>query len=104
MAATAWDMVTEKKEQAGSESGHSRTKSQGHSLNRHTSNRSDAPLIPEHKNVLPGAKFGGFGFGRQGEKAAAERGWKISKPMESLPSELIRSPSRAPLMPAGYAT
>lgn len=36
----------------------------------------------------PGARFGGFGFGRQGEKAAAERGWKISRPVESLPSEI----------------
>ena len=35
--------------------------------------------------TAPGAKFGGFGFGRQGEKAAADRGWKISRPADSLP-------------------
>ncbi|EIW73472.1 hypothetical protein TREMEDRAFT_67381 [Tremella mesenterica DSM 1558] len=35
----------------------------------------------------PGARFGGFGFGKQGEKQAAERGFKISRPLESLPME-----------------
>ncbi|CAA7262190.1 unnamed protein product [Cyclocybe aegerita] len=30
-------------------------------------------------------KFAGFGFGRQGEKAAALKGFLISKPVESLP-------------------
>ncbi|KAF8968843.1 hypothetical protein BDZ97DRAFT_1654789, partial [Flammula alnicola] len=30
-------------------------------------------------------KFAGFGFGRQGEKAAALKGYLISKPVESLP-------------------
>jgi hypothetical protein len=30
-------------------------------------------------------KFTGFGFGRQGEKAAASHGYLISKPVESLP-------------------
>ena len=30
-------------------------------------------------------KFAGFGFGRQGEKAAGLKGYLISKPVESLP-------------------
>jgi len=30
-------------------------------------------------------RFAGFGFGRQGEKAAGLKGYLISKPMESLP-------------------
>lgn len=30
-------------------------------------------------------RFSGFGFGRQGEKAAGLKGFLISKPLESLP-------------------
>jgi hypothetical protein len=30
-------------------------------------------------------RFVGFGFGRQGEKAAGLKGYLISKPVESLP-------------------
>lgn len=30
-------------------------------------------------------RFAGFGFGRQGEKAAGLKGYLISKPVESLP-------------------
>jgi hypothetical protein len=92
MAAAAWDMVSEKrKPSSNSGSGQSdlgdlsRTSTKtGHTQPKYASS-SDEPLVPER--VMPGAKFGGFGFGKQGEKAAAERGWKISKPMESLPSE-----------------
>lgn len=36
-------------------------------------------------DTAPAAKFSGFGFGRQGEKAAAAKGFLISKPLESLP-------------------
>ncbi|ORX37317.1 hypothetical protein BD324DRAFT_625675 [Kockovaella imperatae] len=74
MAATAWDMVTEKRVYP---------KASQSNLSRQTSQHSDTPLVPEH--TVPGARFGGFGFGRQGEKAAADRGFKISRPMESLP-------------------
>jgi hypothetical protein len=80
MAATAWDMVSEKRKPASStKDGISRTNSQ----------HSDSPLVPEP--TQPGAKFGGFGFGRQGERAAAERGYKISRPVETLPRKLARS-------------
>ncbi|WWC86177.1 uncharacterized protein L201_001050 [Kwoniella dendrophila CBS 6074] len=95
MAATAWDMVTEKK--SSSSSSHKSSSSEaGDSrpaapiLGRSNTNASDSPLLPENKNKTePGAKFGGFGFGRQGEKIAAERGWKISKPSEVLPRYAI---------------
>ncbi|WVW82216.1 hypothetical protein I302_104222 [Kwoniella bestiolae CBS 10118] len=86
LAATAWDMISEKKSSSSvpSESG-----AAAPPLTRSTTNSSDTPLLPETKNkTVPGAKFGGFGFGRQGEKQAAERGWKISKPSEVLPREL----------------
>ena len=53
-------------------------------VTRQTSDHSDGPLLPEAPTA-PGARFGGFGFGRQGERVAADRGWKISKPVESLP-------------------
>ncbi|WVR05821.1 hypothetical protein IAU60_002846 [Kwoniella sp. DSM 27419] len=83
MTATAWDMVTDKKAPSRSAStSHSET---GAKLARTTTASSDAPLIPENAKA-PGARFGGFGFGRQGEKAAAERGWKISRPTEVLPT------------------
>ena len=36
-------------------------------------------------------KFAGFGFGRQGEKAAALKGYLISKPVESLPRYVPKS-------------
>jgi len=36
-------------------------------------------------------KFAGFGFGRQGEKAAALKGFLISKPVESLPRYIPKS-------------
>lgn len=91
MAATAWDMATEKRSvsghpsSGGSTAEHEPSRSAGHSaLGRSASQTSDSPLLPQAK-VEPGSRFGGFGFGRQGEKAAAERGWKISKPIESLP-------------------
>jgi hypothetical protein len=35
----------------------------------------------------------GYGFGRQGEKAAGQRGYLISKPLESLPRYATRPPS-----------
>jgi hypothetical protein len=47
----------------------------------------EVPLVPE--TTRPGAKFGGFGFGRQGEKVAADEGFKISRPIESLPGESV---------------
>ncbi|WWC66435.1 uncharacterized protein I206_100337 [Kwoniella pini CBS 10737] len=81
MAATAWDMITDKK--PISDAGQT---AQAPPLTRSTTSSSDTPLLPETKNkTIPGAKFGGFGFGRQGERQAAERGWKISKPSEVLP-------------------
>jgi hypothetical protein len=43
-----------------------------------------------NKGNSPGAestqnRFAGFGFGRQGEKAAGLKGYSISKPVETLP-------------------
>ena len=32
-----------------------------------------------------GARFAGYGFGRQGEKEAGKKGFLISKPVEALP-------------------
>ncbi|WVQ97192.1 hypothetical protein IAU59_004302 [Kwoniella sp. CBS 9459] len=95
MAATAWDIVKEaKSSRSGSPSGAEDThgrKTSHHdapapSLARSKSASSDTPLLPEN-STAPGARFGGFGFGRQGEKVAAERGWKISKPSEVLPPD-----------------
>ncbi|KAJ2915110.1 hypothetical protein MD484_g5290, partial [Candolleomyces efflorescens] len=48
----------------------------GSTLMSHGSHPSEDGKIPEK---------GGFGFGRQGEKAAAMKGFLISKPIESLP-------------------
>ncbi|WRT64073.1 uncharacterized protein IL334_001001 [Kwoniella shivajii] len=79
MAATAWDMVSDRKPRSSSPS-----ESSAPPLARSVTGSSDTPLLPVSKTV-PGARFGGFGFGRQGEKAAAERGWKTSKPTEVLP-------------------
>lgn len=80
MAATAWDMVSEKRKHSAKQS------DAGPTLSRATSQHSDSPLVPE--SMKPGARFGGFGFGRQGEKVAAERGYKISRPVETLPRKL----------------
>jgi len=80
MAATAWDIVSEKRKH-----NHSAKQSDA-GLSRSTSQFSDSPLVPEQ--TKPGARFGGFGFGKQGEKVAAERGYKISRPVETLPSKL----------------
>lgn len=84
MAATAWDMVSEKRAAAASSVP---------DLSRSASQHSDTPLIPENATA-PGARFGGFGFGRQGEKAAAAKGFKISRPLESLPRESCGPRSR----------
>ncbi|WVF70843.1 hypothetical protein IAT40_005637 [Kwoniella sp. CBS 6097] len=101
MAATAWDIVKEaKSSRSGSpaaapaastfEDSHSRktshhdTHASAPGLSRSKSASSDTPLLPEN-STAPGARFGGFGFGRQGEKVAVERGWNISKPSEVLP-------------------
>jgi hypothetical protein len=56
-------------------------------LERSATQASDSPLLPSGVGQTISERFAGFGFGRQGEKKAAERGWKISRPMESLPSE-----------------
>lgn len=48
-----------------------------------------APSERPSRSSSPGWRFGGFGFGRQGEKAAEERGFTISKPLSTLPSECI---------------
>ncbi|OXG34748.1 hypothetical protein C359_06205 [Cryptococcus neoformans Bt120] len=77
MAATAWDMVTEKKSLSESSK-----RSDG--LTSLNTSDSGSPLLPAN-STAPGARFGGFGFGRQGEKAAADRGWKISRPLDALP-------------------
>jgi hypothetical protein len=79
MAATAWDIVSEKRKHNHS------AKNSDAGLSRSTSQYSDTPLVPEQ--TKPGARFGGFGFGKQGEKVAAERGYKISRPVETLPRE-----------------
>ena len=84
VAATAWDMVSEKRKGTNNASSAAAGGSQA-PLSRSASQHSDSPLLPQ--STAPGARFGGFGFGRQGEKAASERGWKISKPIESLPRE-----------------
>ncbi|RSH91025.1 hypothetical protein EHS25_010201 [Saitozyma podzolica] len=86
MAATAWDMVTEKRQ--ASQASHSHSASQGMTevpLERSATQASDSPLLPSGVGQTMSERFAGFGFGRQGEKKAAERGWKISRPMESLP-------------------
>jgi hypothetical protein len=75
MAATAWDIVSEKRKHSAKQS--------DAGLSRSTSQYSDSPLVPEQPK--PGARFG---FGKQGEKVAAERGYKISRPVETLPSKL----------------
>jgi len=80
MAATAWDIVSEKRKHSAKQS--------DAGLSRSTSQYSDSPLVPEQ--TKPGARFGGFGFGKQGEKVAAERGYKISRPVETLPSKLFQ--------------
>ena len=88
MAATAWDMVSEKRKPSNSSYDNlSRSSSTNPNSNpnpkQSRERERDEPLVPE--SIKPGAKFGGFGFGRQGEKVAEERGWKISRPMETLP-------------------
>jgi len=49
-------------------------------------------LLPEKKGLgrLSG-RFAGYGFGRQGEKEAAKKGFLISKPVEALPRYAARS-------------
>ncbi|WWC58546.1 uncharacterized protein I303_101089 [Kwoniella dejecticola CBS 10117] len=89
MAATAWDMISERKASSSPSDAHQTGASAVPPLTRSTTSSSDTPLLPETKNkTVPGAKFGGFGFGRQGEKQAAERGWKINKPSEVLPRSI----------------
>jgi len=82
MAAAAWDIVSEKRKHPNKAS------ASDAGLSRSTSQHSVSPLVPNsvHETTKPGARFGGFGFGRQGEKVAAERGYKISRPVETLPS------------------
>ncbi|KGB77660.1 hypothetical protein I307_03527 [Cryptococcus deuterogattii 99/473] len=79
MAVTAWDMVTEKN---GSKSPSESYKPPR--VSRQNTRDSESPLLPVD-STAPGARFGGFGFGRQGEKAAADRGWKINRPVDALP-------------------
>nr|ODN86503.1 hypothetical protein L203_04205 [Cryptococcus depauperatus CBS 7841] len=86
IAATAWDMVSETSKRSD-KSMETPPRRNGHS--QHDTSLPESPLLPS--GTKPGVRFGGFGFGRQGEKAAAERGWKISRPLEVLPREL---PSR----------
>lgn len=96
MAATAWDMVTEKRRAPQHDTTPSRYPSHKTNnsaafgggladvpLRRSETQHSDAPLIPQNKASEP-SRFS-FGFGKKGESAAADRGWKISRPMESLP-------------------
>ena len=86
MAATAWDIVSEKRKDRGPAA------AAQPDLSRHASRQSQSSLLPEN-STAPGARFGGFGFGKQGEKAAADKGFKISRPLETLPRELV-TPSR----------
>jgi hypothetical protein len=88
MAATAWDMVTEKRRSPSSTK--SEVEGEGMAevpLERTGTNKSEAPLLPGGVGQTMSERFAGFGFGRQGEKKAAEKGWKISRPLETLPSE-----------------
>ena len=82
VAATAWDILSEKRKERNP------VPTPPIELSRHASRQSQSPLLPEN-STAPGARFGGFGFGKQGEKKAAEKGFKISRPLETLPRELI---------------
>jgi hypothetical protein len=44
-----------------------------------------------------GARFAGYGFGRQGEKEAGKKGFLISKPVEALPRYAPRARVSTPL-------
>lgn len=88
MAATAWDMVSEKRRPAPSTTSEGSVGGSQPPLSRSASQHSDTPLLPS-ANVQPGARFGGFGFGKQGERQAAERGFKISRPLETLPKYVV---------------
>jgi len=46
---------------------------------------------PSEKKSSLGARFAGYGFGRQGEKEAGKKGFLISKPVEALPRYVARS-------------
>ncbi|KAI0255540.1 hypothetical protein BJV78DRAFT_1119539 [Lactifluus subvellereus] len=45
----------------------------------------------------PGDRFAGYGFGRQGEKKAAMKGFLVSKPLESLPRYSPRNRASSPV-------
>lgn len=98
MAATAWDMVSEKRaheknpdlSRTGSQSTY--TSSEPKSKHKNGARGDDGLLVPGSQSdetsgqegVRPGARFGGFGFGKQGERDGKI---KISRPMETLPRQ-----------------
>jgi len=53
--------------------------------NLYTGGSTSSPNPTAEHMGSEGDKFAGFGFGRQGEKAAGLKGYLISKPVESLP-------------------
>jgi hypothetical protein len=58
------------------------------------------PAFSEKKNGSGkdlGARFAGYGFGRQGEKEAGKKGFLISKPVEALPRYAPRARASTPL-------
>jgi hypothetical protein len=50
----------------------------------HSTQRSEKTGLYD-ADTAPAIKWAGYGFGRQGEKAAAARGFLITKPIEALP-------------------
>ena len=57
------------------------------------------PTFSEKKGSMKdlGARFAGYGFGRQGEKEAGKKGFLISKPVEALPRYAPRARVSTPL-------
>lgn len=52
---------------------------------QHSRNESVQSLRRDHTGASDRSNFSGLGFGRQGEKAAAQRGYMINRPVEALP-------------------
>ncbi|KII88164.1 hypothetical protein PLICRDRAFT_41302 [Plicaturopsis crispa FD-325 SS-3] len=69
------------------------------------SSRSSSPTLHEKADMsefgaYKASSHAGYGFGRQGEKAAGLKGFLISRPLESLPRYATRPPSNPPPPPA----
>jgi len=52
---------------------------------QHSRNESVQSLRHDQTGASDRSNFSGLGFGRQGEKAAAQRGYMINRPVEALP-------------------